>query len=119
MKTTFRWIEILLKNSILKQVNGDVELASKLTPNYEIGCKRILLTNDFLPMFVQRPNVQLVTDEILEMTEKGIITKNGQTIDLDLIIFATGFHVEGQNSTERPTQFAYKSQLFVYIAWVK
>lgn len=90
-----RWLQNHLKKDVLRQVNGNVELAAKLTPNYEIGCKRILLINDYLPMFVEKPNVHLVTDEIEEITESGIVTKLGQSVDIDLLIFATGFHIEG------------------------
>ena len=52
----------LFKKSILKQVNGDVKLAEKLTPKYEIGCKRLLGMNDFVPMFVNKPNAHLITE---------------------------------------------------------
>ena len=52
----------LFKMSILKQVNGDVKLAEKLTPKYEIGCKRLLGMNDFVPMFVNKPNAHLITE---------------------------------------------------------
>ena len=52
----------LFKKSILKQVNGDVKLAEKLTPKYEIGCKRLLGMNDFVPMFANKPNAHLITE---------------------------------------------------------
>ena len=59
--------------------------------------KWILLNDDFLPMFVQTPKCPSChADEILEMTEEGIIAEKGLTINLDLIVFATGFHIEGQ-----------------------
>ena len=86
-----RW---LLKKSILSQVNGDKSLAEKLTPKYEIGCKRILLINDYLPIFVDKPNAHLINDSIEEFTETGIKTNDGQEIDLDLVVLATGFKIE-------------------------
>ena len=86
-----RW---LLKKSILSQVNGDKNLAEKLTPKYEIGCKRILLINDYLPIFVNKPNAHLINDSIEEFTETGIKTNDGQEIDLDLVVLATGFKIE-------------------------
>jgi cation diffusion facilitator CzcD-associated flavoprotein CzcO len=87
-----------LAKSILTQVSGDKELAEKLTPKYEIGCKRILLMNDFIPMFVNKSNAHLITDSIEEITETGIMTKSsaGQSAvyEVDLIVMATGFHIE-------------------------
>ena len=75
-------------------MNGDVSLAEKLTPKYEIGCKRVLLINDFLPMFVNKQNSHLITDTIQEFTETGIKTKDQQEITVDLVILATGFKIE-------------------------
>ena len=75
-------------------MNGDVSLAEKLTPKYEIGCKRVLLLNDYLPMFVNKQNVHLITDTIEEFTETGIKTKDQQEITVDLVVLATGFKIE-------------------------
>ena len=75
-------------------MNGDVSLAEKLTPKYEIGCKRVLLINDFLPMFVNKQNSHLITDTIQEFTETGIKTKDQQEITVDLVVLATGFKIE-------------------------
>lgn len=79
---------------MLSQLNGDQVLADKLTPKYEVGCKRILLINDFLPMFVNKPNAHLITDPIKCFTETGILTEKGTEIQLDCVIFATGFKIE-------------------------
>jgi len=89
-----RLMRSLFKKSILKQVNGDVKLAEKLTPKYEIGCKRLLGMNDFVPMFANKPNAHLITEGIEEFTETGIKSKTGQEIDLDLAVLATGFKIE-------------------------
>ena len=75
-------------------MNGDVSLAEKLTPKYEIGCKRVLLINDFLPMFVNKQNSHLITDTIQEFTKSGIKTKDQQEITVDLVVLATGFKIE-------------------------
>ncbi len=66
------------------------ELRDKLTPNYTIGCKRILLSNDYYPT-LNRENVDLVTDGISEITQSGVKTKDGVEHKVDAIIFATGF----------------------------
>jgi cation diffusion facilitator CzcD-associated flavoprotein CzcO len=70
----------------------DPELRAKLTPDYEIGCKRILLSNDYLPALT-KPNVELVTDGISEIRERSIVTADGEEREVDTIIFGTGFHV--------------------------
>ena len=75
MQLIFRVMRWFLKKSIIKQVNGDLNLAKKLTPTYEVGCKRILLINDYLPMFVNKTNAHLITESIEEFTETGIKTK--------------------------------------------
>jgi cation diffusion facilitator CzcD-associated flavoprotein CzcO len=72
---------------------GDAELARKLTPDYTIGCKRVLISNEWYPMF-RRPNVELVTDGIREITEHGIVTADGVERPVDCIILGTGFVVD-------------------------
>jgi cation diffusion facilitator CzcD-associated flavoprotein CzcO len=70
----------------------DPETRRKLTPNYKLGCKRILSSDDYLPTF-NRENVKLETDAIAEIVPGGILTKKGNFHELDTIIFATGFEV--------------------------
>lgn len=79
------------KKHLKKQVKSD-ELRDKLTPDFTIGCKRILLSNSFYPA-LQKNHVQLhdKNDGIKEITESGIVTQNGQSIDLDLIVYSTGY----------------------------
>lgn len=71
---------------------ADPELRKRLTPNYSIGCKRILLSNEYYPALQQR-NARLVTEPIAEATRDGIRLANGEEIALDAIVLATGFHV--------------------------
>jgi cation diffusion facilitator CzcD-associated flavoprotein CzcO len=71
----------------------DAELARRLTPDYTIGCKRVLISNEWYPMF-RRPNVELVTDGIREITEQGIVTSDGIERPVDCIILGTGFVVD-------------------------
>ncbi len=70
----------------------DPALRARLTPDYTIGCKRILLSSDYYPA-LQRPNVSLVTEGITEITEAGVTTADGQEHKADVIIYATGFRV--------------------------
>jgi cation diffusion facilitator CzcD-associated flavoprotein CzcO len=78
----------------------DPVLRAKLTPAYDIGCKRILVSNDYLPALT-RPNVELVTEPIREIREHSIITGDGGEREVDLIIFGTGFRVTDQPMADR------------------
>jgi cation diffusion facilitator CzcD-associated flavoprotein CzcO len=70
----------------------DPQLRAKLTPRYRIGCKRILLSNDYYPA-LQQSNVEVVTDSITQITPRGIVTADGVEREVDTIILGTGFHV--------------------------
>jgi len=70
----------------------DPALRARLTPDYTIGCKRILLSSDYYPA-LQRPNVSLVTDHITGITETGVSTADGTEHPADVIIYGTGFKV--------------------------
>ncbi len=70
----------------------DPALRAKLTPNYRLGCKRILLSDDFYPALT-RPNVEVITERIREIRPGGIVTEDGRERAVDTIILATGFHV--------------------------
>ena len=70
----------------------DPELRAKLTPHYELGCKRILPTDEWYPALMQ-PNVELVTDGIREIRPHSIVAADGTEREVDTIIFGTGFHV--------------------------
>lgn len=78
----------LIKNTF----KDNKELQEKVTPDYTIGCKRIILSNTLYPTFNQK-NVFLhaKTDAISEITENAIITTQNNKIDLDLIVYATGY----------------------------
>ena len=76
----------------LERQVADPALRARLTPDYTIGCKRILLSSDYYPA-LQRPNVELVTDHIKEITLTGVVTADGTTRPADVIIYATGFKV--------------------------
>ncbi len=83
------FVHWLVKRHLSKNV-PDPELKRKLTPDYPIGCKRILLSDDFLPA-LQRDNVELVTDPIVRFTENALMTASGRCIEADIVVLATGF----------------------------
>ncbi|MCU0072546.1 NAD(P)/FAD-dependent oxidoreductase [Pseudomonas koreensis] len=76
----------------LKRQVPDPELQRKLTPDFTIGCKRVLLSSTYYPALT-RPNVTLHSREqgIASLDETGIVTIDGQHIDVDLIIWSTGY----------------------------
>lgn len=73
----------------------DPQLRAALTPKYEIGCKRILLSDDFYPA-MNRPHVELVTERIAEVREHSIVTQDAVERPVDVLIYGTGFHVTTQ-----------------------
>ncbi len=79
-----------LATLFLKLQVKDKALARKLTPDYTIGCKRILISNKYYPTF-NRANVELVTDGIQEVREHSIVTRDGVERPVDCIILGTGF----------------------------
>jgi cation diffusion facilitator CzcD-associated flavoprotein CzcO len=70
----------------------DTKLREKLEPDYKIGCKRILPSNDYYPALTE-PNVELVTDPIRSVRSSSIVTEDGTEREVDTIIFGTGFRV--------------------------
>ena len=83
--------EFLAKRHMRRQIS-DPELRRKVTPDYKIGCKRILPSNRWYPA-LQQPNVDLVTSGIREVRPHSIVDGDGVEREVDTIIFGTGFHV--------------------------
>ncbi len=82
--------------TFLRKQIADPELREKLTPHFRLGCKRVLLSNDYYAALSQ-PNTEVVTDAIDEVVPEGIVTRGPKgeriTHPVDAIIFGTGFHV--------------------------
>jgi cation diffusion facilitator CzcD-associated flavoprotein CzcO len=73
---------------------ADPDLRRKLTPDYQMGCKRIMISNDYYTALA-RPNVEVVTDAIGRIAETGIVTADGREREFDAIVYATGFASTG------------------------
>ncbi|KAG0015746.1 hypothetical protein BGZ80_009652 [Entomortierella chlamydospora] len=73
-----------------RQFPLDPEMRRKLTPNYELASRRVVLSDDFYPV-LKRPNVSLHQDEIVSIKGNTIETSDGSTCELDVLILATGF----------------------------
>ena len=89
------WLARVLRAVALRKLRREVhdpQVRKQLTPDYAIGCKRLTVSDDFLPTF-NRDNVELVTDPIAEITPEGVRTRGGAEYPLDHIVFATGFVV--------------------------
>lgn len=83
--------EQLAKSHLKNQVK-DTWLRRQLTPDFKIGCKRVLVSNDYYPA-LQKPNCKLITWPIVKITEHGVQTMEGVEHAVDCIVFATGFDV--------------------------
>jgi len=68
----------------------DQKLREKCVPDYVMGCKRVLFSNDWYPTLA-RPNVEVVTDPIERIVPEGVVAADGTTRHADVIIYGTGF----------------------------
>lgn len=84
-----RAVELAAKRHLAAQV-PDPELRRRLTPDYRLGCKRVLMADDYYPALM-RPNVELITDAIREVQADGVVTADGCKRQVDAIILGTGF----------------------------
>ena len=73
-----------------RQTKAKPGLFEKVWPGYPVGCKRILFSSDYLPALT-RPNVDVVTGGISEITAKGVVTPDGRLHEVDVIVYGTGF----------------------------
>jgi cation diffusion facilitator CzcD-associated flavoprotein CzcO len=94
--TRHRWLMKPVKavsRMQIKRAIKDPELRRKVTPTDEIGCKRIMLTDDWYPALA-KPNVDVVTDRIEAVTSAGVVA-GGVERAADVIVYATGFKSHG------------------------
>jgi cyclohexanone monooxygenase len=87
-----------LARSYLARKIEDPTLRAALTPDYPVGCKRPLISRNWYPALA-RPNVQLITSAIVEITENGLLTADGEHHEVDTIIYGTGFKANQYLST--------------------
>ena len=83
----------LFEKQLLRTIEKEVpdpELREQVTPRYPIGCKRVLVSDDWYPTLM-RPDVELVTDAVTEVRADRIVTADGAERPVDAIILATGF----------------------------
>jgi cation diffusion facilitator CzcD-associated flavoprotein CzcO len=86
-----KWQEFTaISRAYLEAQVSDRVLREKLWPDYPLGCKRVLLSDDFYPAMTL-PHVELVTERIAGIEPLGIRTADGRLHELDVIVYATGF----------------------------
>lgn len=83
--------ELIAKRNIAKGVK-DSALRKKVTPDYTMGCKRVLISNDYYPA-LDRPNVEVNTSGIQEVKAHSIVDSAGVEHEVDAIVYGTGFKV--------------------------
>ena len=105
-------VEFLCKTNLRLSIK-DKTLREKLRPNYQVGCKRIVINTTFYKA-IQKPNAQLITDAIDCITEKGIKTKDGKIHELDVIVLSTGFNAF---NFMRPMNLTGRHNLHINTAW--
>ncbi|KAF9334999.1 hypothetical protein BG006_001086 [Podila minutissima] len=71
----------------------NTQLRKKLTPKYEMGCRRIVVSSDYYPALA-RKNVDVHTEEITGVKGNSILLKDGTSQEVDVLVLATGFHVQ-------------------------
>jgi cation diffusion facilitator CzcD-associated flavoprotein CzcO len=81
----------LARRHMSKQIS-DPELLEKVTPDYTLGCKRVLPSNKWYPA-LDKPNVELVTSGVKEVRRNSVVDEDGNERPVDAIIFGTGFEV--------------------------
>lgn len=95
----FKYSKLLLQllagneaRRLIKQQISDPVLRQKVTPDFTIGCKRVIISNTLYPAYC-REHVQVHDrhDGIAAITPSGIVTQSGQQVELDIIVYSTGF----------------------------
>jgi len=87
-----RWVEDTCRKNLEESVR-DPALREKLRPDYRAACKRLVISPDFYDA-IQRPNAELVTEPIARVEPEGVRTADGRLHELDVLVLATGFHVD-------------------------
>lgn len=70
----------------------DPELRKKVTPDYTMGCKRVLVSDSYFPALA-RKNVDVIDSSVVEIKENSVVCKNGSEHEVDVLVYATGFNV--------------------------
>jgi len=94
-----RALQWVARRNLARQVK-DTRMRAALTPDYSLGCKRILYSSDYLPT-LQRDNVRLESTAVAQVLPHAVVGADGVEHEVDTIILATGFHVSDQPIADR------------------
>jgi cation diffusion facilitator CzcD-associated flavoprotein CzcO len=97
----------------LENTVRDVELRERLRPDYRAACKRLVVSPNFYEA-IQRPNAELVTEQIECVEASGIRTRDGRLHELDVLVLATGFKA---NAFMRPMELIGRDGITLDRAW--
>jgi cation diffusion facilitator CzcD-associated flavoprotein CzcO len=95
--TSQPWLRVPFRAAARRQINKairDPELRRKVTPADDLGCKRVMLTDDWYPALAQ-PNVELIVERVASVTPRGVLTEAGVERPADVLVLATGFKAHG------------------------
>ena len=104
----------LLTDYTRGQLEGRPDLQDVAVPNYPPGGKRSVRDNGVWLGALKRPNVETVTDPIVEITPTGLKTKSGRQIDVDVIVYGTGFTA---SQFLEPMRFKGKGGIDLHQQW--
>jgi cation diffusion facilitator CzcD-associated flavoprotein CzcO len=93
MFTKAQWLQRPFERAYVRRIRKEIpdpELQERLIPDYPLGCKRVMISNDWLGALA-RPNVEVVTEAITEIEPDGVVTADGEKREVDALILATGF----------------------------
>lgn len=93
----------------------DPQLLKKLTPDYQLGCKRVVMNAAFYDA-IQKPNARLITDTITSMDADALCTSSGERVAADVIVYATGFNPVAYM---RPMQFLGRNGKSIDQRWAR
>lgn len=88
-----------LRTSVMTQMQAaidDPELIRALTPDYEPGCKRILVSDDYYPALAE-PHVELIPHGVTRLTEEAVVAADGSETEVDAVVFCTGYRLGGRD----------------------
>ncbi|KFZ25287.1 hypothetical protein V502_00235 [Pseudogymnoascus sp. VKM F-4520 (FW-2644)] len=105
------------------KLNNDSELCAKLIPDWELGCRRVTPGEGYLESFLL-PNVHLNQNSITHITENAVHTSDGQSLEVDIIVCATGFDVShcphypiiGRNKVNLAEKWADEPESYLSLA---
>ena len=105
-------LNFLCKSNLRLSIK-DKTLRKKLTPDYQVGCKRVVINSTFYKG-IQKDNATLITEGIECITETGIKTKDGKHHELDVLVLSTGFNAF---NFMRPMNLTGRNNLHIDTAW--